>query len=248
MQAVTEHLLSVSEKIRVAASPERVLDAWSGPLAIARWYVERRCGDPQLDQHFAWYEPRATSSDEAAARPRGVALAASPAVSPVRRLRFLSDGSAADASELHVTLGAAADGTLVTLEQRRFAAALQPRLPALAAGWRAALTLLKEYVERGADLPRCTTERDSAVVSAHAFAAAFASIDAVVAWAHDRPARLALATPHIAVLGFYGLPGLVCIHRGATHTVIAHTHWSDMLLPSAAVMVEQLATRFARIR
>ena len=245
MQAVTEHLLSVSEKIRVAASPQRVLDAWSGPLTIARWYVERRCGDPQLDQHFAWYEPRATSSDEAAARPRAAATAAS----PVRRLRFLSDGSrAGDASELHVSLDAASDGTLVTLEQRRFAAALQPRLPALAAAWRAALALLKEYLERGEDLPRCTTERDSAVVSARAFASAFASIDAVVAWAQDRPARLALATPHVAVLGFYGLPGLVCIHRGATRTVIAHTHWSDMLLPSAAVMVEQLADRFASIR
>jgi hypothetical protein len=240
MQAVTEHLLSVSEKICIAASPQRVLDAWSGPLAIARWYVERHCGDPLLDQHFAWYEPRATS--EAATRPR----AAAPLV---RRLRFLSDGSrAGDATELHVSFDAAADATLVTLEQRRFGAALQPELPAIAAAWRAALTLLQEYVERGEGLPRCTTERDTVAVSVRTFARAVASIDAVAVWAQDRPARLSLAMPHVAVLGFYGLPGLVCMHRGATRTVVVHTHWSAMPLPSAAIMVEQLAERFRSTR
>ncbi|HVJ59029.1 MAG TPA: SRPBCC domain-containing protein [Burkholderiaceae bacterium] len=238
MHAVAEHLLSVSRKIQIAAPPSHVLAAWAGPLDIARWYVERRSGDPRLDRPFSWYEPRATSRAEGRATHAGAQA--------VHALRFLSDRRTPDdASELRVTIDAAGAGTLLTLEHGRFEAARQAELPGIASGWAAALALLKVYVEEGCGRPRQTVER---VIEAPArtrdFAHAVASPQAIAAWARDHQASLRLNTPQDAVIAFRGLPGLVSLHLGA-RLVVSHTCWQEAPLPGGEVMVMQLAEQLA---
>ena len=236
MLAVAEQLLTVSRKIRIAAPADEVLQAWSGPLAIARWYVERRCGDARLDRPFAWYEPR--RSDRATVETGDAAR---------RALRFLNDGRIpGDTTELHVAIESGAAGTLVTLEHGGFDVAHQAELPRVASSWAAALALLKTYVEDGARRARRTTEQ---VIDAPRrlgdFAHAVASVDAIETWSGDPPLNLHVNTAHDAVFGFDALPGLVSLHLGK-QLVVSHTCWRDAPLPGAAVLVARLATQLGR--
>ena len=237
MQSVAERLLSVSRTIRIAAPAAQVLAAWSGPLAIARWYVERRCGDALLDRPFAWYEPqpasRAGADVQAAERP-----------SHVRSLSFLNDGHVAgDATELRVTIDSAATGTLLRVDQVGFDAERQAQLPRIASAWAAALVLLKTYVEAGLPRRRQTTEHAlEAPRRSGDFAHAVASPQAVDAWSGDRCTSLCVNTAHDAVIAFDGLPGLVSLHLGR-RLVISHTCWRDAPLAGAAAWVSRLAER-----
>ncbi len=246
MHAVAEHLLTVSRKIRIAAPSPNVLAAWSGPLAIARWYVERRCGDPLLDRPFAWYEPRAARCVDDRADDRADADDAERPPAAVHCLRFRSDRRMPDdATELRVTIDAAGGGTLLTLEHGRFDATRQSELPCIASRWAATLALLRAYLEEGCGRPRQTVE---CVVDAPShprdFAHAVASPQAIAAWAHDQPASLHLNTPHDAVIAFHGLPGLVSLHLGA-RLVVSHTCWQEAPLPGGEIMVTQLAAQLA---
>jgi uncharacterized protein YndB with AHSA1/START domain len=238
MQALADHLLTVSRKIRISAAPPRVFAAWAGPLAIARWYVERHCGDPLLDRPFAWYEPRAGR--------RGDPTAVEPPPDAVHCLRFRSDRRLPDdPTELRVTLAAAGSSTVLTLEHGRFNATRQSELPCIASRWGATLALLRAYVEDGAGKPRQTIER---VIDApprpRDFAHAVASPLAIAAWAHDQPATLHLNTPHDAVIAFHGLPGLVSLHLGA-RLVVSHTCWQEAPLPGGEIMLARLAAQLA---
>lgn len=238
MQAVAERLLTITRKIRIAAPAEQVVHAWSGPLAIARWYVERRCGDALLDRPFAWYEPRRSERepDREAAPPR-----------TAHTLHFCNDGRiAGDTTELRVAIESGAAGTLVALDHGGFDHDRHAELPRIASSWTAALALLKAYVEDGALRARHTTEQAIAAPRRPGdFAHAVASIDAIETWSGDRPLGVHANSPHDAVLGFAGLPGLVSLHLGR-HLVVSHTCWRDEPLPRAAALVARLAARLGR--
>lgn len=233
MGAVIDSVLTVSQQVVIAAPRARVLAAWADPAAIARWYVERRCGDPRIGRRFTWYRQDDATVD---ARP------------PVNteRISFDNDGSVrGNNSVLHVALRETGDGTRVQVEQRGFPEAAQCDLPHIASGWACALATLKACLEDDGGGRRHTIETVLDIQpDPHTFASAVASMAVIAEWAGDQPSRMFAATPHAAVVAFYGLPGVVCLH-GAGRVIVSHTSWGEAPVIGVDVKVRQLADLLA---
>jgi uncharacterized protein YndB with AHSA1/START domain len=128
---------SVEVEIVTRAHPARVWEALTDPARIVEWFAERAVGDFEPGSSVTWSFDRLGS--ELSFR----------VLQQSGTGRVLLQGEGATPGRLEITVGAAHDGTRVTLSHHDL-----PDEPgwdddyrALAAGWRLALAVLRYYVE-----------------------------------------------------------------------------------------------------
>jgi uncharacterized protein YndB with AHSA1/START domain len=232
--------LAIRSEVLIAASPERVFDAWADPEEIARWYVERQVGDPRKQDRIVWFVSKADLAGE------GETLAVRQA-DRGRRLVLENVGDEPwHGAVVDVTLTRHNGATRVVVRQTGFDDGMQDHVPNVEAGWACVLAVLKEYVEKHDGQPRRVVEASRGSASDRSLVAqALASPESVARWAGERPSRILASMPPGAVLAFDQHPGVFMV-MGTGGAVVWYTGWSEGDLEPARRRAEDLAERLAR--
>lgn len=231
---------AVRQELVVNAPPARVFEAWTDPLHVARWYVERADGDPREDSRVAWVIAGSTEPFE-------VNVCA-----PSHRLVLTHVGEPPwRGTVIDIALRPERGGTRVIVEHYAFPAALRGHVPVLRSGWACNLAVLREYVERHWDQRLDRVEARMEVdPNPLAVATALRDAESIRHWAEEAPERVLASTAHGAVFALRGFPGVYVV-SGAGAVSVWYATWggSGSDAREAQRKTQELAGRFvARVQ
>lgn len=222
----------VRQETVIQASPDLVFEAWADPEEIAAWYVERAEGDPREERIVEWYlgeEPEPL--EVTTCQPGEHLVLTNVSVGPWR------------GTILDIELTPVGDGTRLVLTQETTAHELAGFVPIVDSGWACSLAILKVYLEDHAGRSRWTVEaRRPIEPDPELTARALASGTTIEAWSGQMPERVLASTPHGAVVGFPGFPGVFTM-MAANEVVVWYSTWDDEELDPVEDMVAALADR-----
>jgi uncharacterized protein YndB with AHSA1/START domain len=133
-------------KMRTRATPDEVWNAWADPVEIARWFVDRASGRPEVGSTFTWVFEKFGYEI-----PYEVAAA-----EPGKRFALGGDAPGSGPFLLEVSIEKDGGTTLVTLVNSGFLDGSQwdEEFEGIVSGWTHALAALKLYLESYRGLPK----------------------------------------------------------------------------------------------